>query len=139
MLTFGLLLIDAMENKNQNVLYTEVECAKNLAAVEDAMYVLGGKWKLRIVIALVSGYTRFNELQRTVTGISARVLSSELKSLALNGLVERIVHAESSPVIVEYLPTEYAETLKNLVSILGDWGRKHKSKIQGREVANDTV
>lgn len=118
-----------MELKKREIIYSEIECAKNLAAVEDALYVLGGKWKLRIIIALVSGYTRFNELQRAVGGISARVLSSELKSLEINGLAKRVVHSESFPVITEYIPTDYAETLKNLVSVLGEWGRKHKGRI----------
>ncbi|WP_456312270.1 winged helix-turn-helix transcriptional regulator [Pseudomonas shirazensis] len=118
-----------MDKKKKQVNNPEVECAKKLAAVEDALYVLGGKWKLRIIIALISGYTRFNELQRTVTGISARVLSSELKSLEINGLVKRVAHTEIFPVITEYLPTDYAETLKNLVSVLGDWGIKHKKRI----------
>lgn len=63
---------------NQKVLFTKIECSKNLAAVEDALYELGGEWKLRIEIALVSGYHRFNELQRTNSGITARLLSSEL-------------------------------------------------------------
>lgn len=118
--------------KNQKVLFTPVECTRNLAAVEDALYVLGGKWKLRIVIALVSGYHRFNEIQRTIDGISARLLSSELKSLEINGLVKRVVHADQTPVVIEYLPTAYAETLKEVVSVLGIWGRKHKERITRR-------
>ncbi len=111
------------------IFYSELQCVHNLAAVEDAIYVLGGKWKLRIIIALVSGYTRFNELQRTIKGISATVLSSELKSLEQNGLVKRVVHAEKVPVIVEYQPTEYTETLKEIVNMLGEWGRNHRQKI----------
>ncbi|QJB32870.1 helix-turn-helix transcriptional regulator [Chitinophaga oryzae] len=110
----------------------QVECAAHLASVEDAIYVLGGKWKLRIMIALVSGYHRFNELQRTITGISARILSSELKSLELNGLVKRVVKADQTPVLVEYLPTEYAETLKEVITVLGNWGLKHKKRITGK-------
>lgn len=117
-----------MEKKKKETI-SEVECSKKLAAVEDALYVLGGKWKLRIIIALISGYTRFNEVQRTVTGISARVLSSELKSLEINGLVQRVVDTENFPVITQYLPTDYAETLKNLVSVLGEWGSRHKERI----------
>ncbi|WP_143306136.1 winged helix-turn-helix transcriptional regulator [Chitinophaga vietnamensis] len=110
-------------------LYTEVQCAKNLSAVEDALYVLGGKWKLRVMIALVSGYTRFNEIQRTVKGISATVLSSELKALELNGLIKRQVQQDAIPVVVEYVPTEYAHTLKHIVSALAEWGQNHKRKI----------
>lgn len=116
-------------SKVNKQLYTEVECAKNLAAVEDALYVLGGKWKLRIVIALVSGHTRFNEVQRTVKGISATVLSTELKALELNGLIKREVQQDATPVVVEYLPTAYAHTLKNIVSTLAEWGRNHKRRI----------
>ncbi|RBL90929.1 winged helix-turn-helix transcriptional regulator [Chitinophaga flava] len=113
----------------------QVKCTAQLSAVEDAIYVLGGKWKLRIIIALVTGYHRFNELQRTIQGISARVLSTELKSLELNGLVKRVVKADQTPVVVEYLPTDYAETLKEVISVLGSWGLKHKKRITGKDTA----
>lgn len=110
------------------------KCAAQLSAVEDAIYVLGGKWKLRILIALLTGYHRFNELQRTIKGISARVLSAELKSLELNGLVKRVVKADQTPVVVEYLPTEYTRSLKQIITVLGDWGLKHKKRITGKGV-----
>jgi DNA-binding HxlR family transcriptional regulator len=116
----------------EKTLYSDVQCTSHINGVEDALYVLGGKWKLRIVIALVSGRTRFNELQRTVRGISARVLSNELKQLELNGLLKRVVHADQTPVVVEYIPTEYAKTLKDVFSVLADWGQKHKKKITAK-------
>ncbi|SEL97690.1 winged helix-turn-helix transcriptional regulator [Parapedobacter koreensis] len=114
---------------DQKIIFSEVQCTKHINAVEDALYVLGGKWKLRIIIALFSGYTRFNELQRRINGISARVLSNELKQLELNGLLKRVVQADQTPVVVEYLATEYAATLKDVVGALADWGQKHKKKI----------
>jgi len=120
------------EEKKQKPVYTETQCSQHLSAVDDALYVLGGKWKLRIVIGLMSGYTRFNELQRTISGISARVLSSELKELELNGLVKRTVHADTTPVLVEYVPTEHVATLKSVVTALADWGIKHRKKITGK-------
>lgn len=116
----------------EKTLYSDVQCTNHINGVEDALYVLGGKWKLRIVIALVSGHTRFNDLQRTVNGISARVLSNELKQLELNGLLKRAVQADQTPVVVEYIPTEYAKTLKNVFSVLADWGQKHKKKITAK-------
>lgn len=119
-------------DKKQPPLYTHSQCTQHLSAIDDAIYVLGGKWKLRIVIALMSGYCRFNELQRTISGISARVLSNELKELELNGLIKRVVHARNTPVIVEYIPTDYAESLKNVVSTLAEWGHNHKKKITGK-------
>lgn len=113
----------------QKIIYSEVQCTKHINAVEDALYVLGGKWKLRIIIALISGHKRFNELQRIIKGISARVLSNELKQLELNGLVERVVQADQFPVVIEYIATDYAATLKDVVGALADWGQKHKKKI----------
>lgn len=113
--------------------FSEVQCTRHLLATEDALYVIGGKWTLRIIIALLSGQTRFNELQRTIKGISARVLSSELKDLELNGLVQRVVLADQKPVVVEYVPTEYSSTLKDIISALADWGSNHKKKITSHE------
>ena len=121
-----------MKGNDRKLAFTKVECAENLSAVEDAIYVLGGKWKLRIVVALVSGYHRFNDIQRAVKGISPRVLSNELKILELNGLVRRTVDSENFPVLVEYIPTDYAETLKDLVSMLGHWGVNHKKRISSQ-------
>src|SRR6218665_3779300 len=116
----------------QKVMYSEVQCTKHINSVEDALYVLGGKWKLRIIIAMFSGHRRFNELQRVINGISARVLSNELKQLELNELLERTVQVDKFPVVVEYIYTEYATTLKDVVTALADWGQKHKNKITAK-------
>ena len=110
---------------------TKARCTENLSSVEDAIYVIGGKWKLKIIIALQEhGNIRFNELQRIVAGISARVLSNELKDLELNGFVKRVVHAEQTPVVVEYLSTDYSRTLKPVIMALSEWGRTHKKNIR---------
>lgn len=110
---------------------TAQRCSESLSSVEDAIYVIGGKWKLKIIIALQeNGNIRFNELQRIVVGISARVLSNELKDLELNGFVKRIVHSEQTPVIVEYISTDYSKTLKTVIMALSEWGRAHKNNIK---------
>ncbi len=114
-------------------------CGKSLSAVEDAIYVIGGKWKLKIIIVLQElGNVRFNELQRTIGGISARVLSNELKDLELNGFVKRVVHTEHMPVVVEYISTDYSKTLKNVILSLSDWGQKHKRNIQ-EDIFNNAI
>ena len=105
------------------------ECNKALNAVGDALYVIGGKWKLRIIIALRDGNKRFNELQRTVSGISARVLSHELKELEMNGFVKRNIYPQT-PVIVEYELTDYSDTLGNILKELREWGAMHRDKIK---------
>lgn len=105
-------------------------CTGKLRSMEDALYAIGGKWRLRIIIALNDGNMRFNELQRKLGTISPRVLSNELKDLELNGFVERRVFTES-PVVIEYGVTEYSHTLKNVVASLVEWGEMHKEHIQG--------
>lgn len=111
------------------MILTEKECSSNLQAVGDALYVIGGKWKLKILIAMREGHYRFNDLQRTVDGISAKVLSNELKELEMNGFIKRIVHSEI-PVSVEYELTGYSDTLKDVLHSLAEWGRTHREKIR---------
>ena len=106
------------------------ECAKSLTAISDALYAIGGKWKLPIIIALRDGSARrFNELQRTISGISAKVLSNELKELELNGFVKRNVYAQM-PVVVEYELMEYSSTLGDVLHALREWGANHRDKIK---------
>ena len=112
-------------------MYSEVQCTKHINSVEDALYVISGKWKLKIIIVLQEmGNIRFNELQRLIPGISARVLSNELKDLELNGFVKRVVHAEQTPVVVEYISTDYSRTLQPVIMALSDWGKTHKRNIR---------
>src|SRR5688572_3942342 len=108
---------------------SEVQCKATLNSIADALFVIGGKWKLRIIVALKEGNKRFNELQRLVEGISAKVLSTELKELELNGFVQRNVFT-GTPVVVEYELTEYAETLGGVLQALSEWGAKHKEMVK---------
>jgi DNA-binding HxlR family transcriptional regulator len=105
------------------------ECANILIAIGDSLYVIGGKWKLRVIVALRDGSKRFNEIQRMIEGISARVLSSELKELELNGFVKRTVHTQT-PIVVEYQLTEYAGTLDGVLLALAEWGTMHRDTIR---------
>ncbi|QHS55003.1 helix-turn-helix transcriptional regulator [Mucilaginibacter sp. 14171R-50] len=105
------------------------ECLNTLTAIGDALYVIGGKWKLRVIVTLFNGRKRFNEIQRTIEGISAKVLSSELKELELNGFVTRTVHAQT-PVVVEYELTDYADTLNEVLASLSKWGAQHRDKLR---------
>ena len=106
------------------------QCTASLAAIEDSLYVIGGKWKLKVIIALrEQGNMRFNELQRTIAGISARVLSNELKELEMNGFIKRKVYT-TSPVVIEYELTDYSNSLNNVLQALIDWGTMHRNKIK---------
>jgi DNA-binding HxlR family transcriptional regulator len=114
---------------------TPQQCTAKLAAVGDALYAIGGKWKLRIIIALSDGNKRFNELQRLVEPISAKVLSTELKELELNGFVKRNVFT-TTPVVVEYQLSPYSETLQEVLDALSNWGARHREKIKQDSLAS---
>lgn len=114
---------------------TAQQCTARLAAIGDALYAIGGKWKLRIIVALTEGHKRFNELQRVVEGISAKVLSAELKELELNGFVKRNVFT-GTPVVVEYELTDYSQTLHEVLDALSQWGAMHREKIRQDSLLN---
>ncbi|MBB6239484.1 DNA-binding HxlR family transcriptional regulator [Pedobacter sp. AK013] len=105
------------------------DCHKLLSSVSDALYVIGGKWKLMIIISMARGNNRFTEIQRMVTGISARVLSSELKELEMNGFIVKKV-TNGYPVTIEYQLLPYSETLQDVVGALSNWGIQHREKIK---------
>lgn len=116
------------DNQVDNKAFTE-ECHTVLTAVSDALYVIGGKWKLMIIIAMARGNKRFTEIQRQVNGISARVLSSELKDLELNGFIIKKVE-NGYPVSIEYELLPYSQTLEELVGAMTKWGIQHREKVR---------
>lgn len=115
--------------KGNKEIPSESECKSRLGAIADALYVIGGKWKLRIIVALMEGNKRFNELQRLIEGISAKVLSAELKDLELNGFVKRNVFT-GTPVVVEYELSDYSDTLQGVLTALSEWGAMHRETIK---------
>lgn len=119
---------------DSNKAFTE-ECNTILAAVADALYAIGGKWKLMIIISIARGNKRFTELQRQVKGISARVLSGELKDLEQNGFVVKKVSV-GYPVTIEYELTPYSQTLEKVVASLTEWGLQHRKKVKSEGAAS---
>ena len=109
--------------------HTKEECNRAIAAIRDTLYVLGGKWKLPIISALVEGPLRFKELQKALEDITPKILSKELKELELNEFVTRTVYA-TSPVTVEYELTDYSRTLEKVLLELRDWGTQHRKRLK---------
>lgn len=103
-------------------------CPKVLLAIRDTMDILSGKWKIAIIGSLTFGEKRFMELQRDVEGITAKMLSKELKDLEVNKLVKRTVF-DTKPVTVEYRLTEHGKSLKAIIEELAKWGVQHREKI----------
>lgn len=115
--------------KSNGAVHNTETCNSNLKSIGDALYAIGGKWKLRIIVSLNSGPRRFNDMQRAIEGISAKVLSAELKELEMNGFVKRNVFT-SMPVIVEYELTDYAATLGDVLDALSTWGAMHRENVK---------
>lgn len=90
--------------------------------------MIGGKWKLSIIVALADGDKRFTELQRQIEGISARVLSNELKDMELTGFIYKKVTVD--PMLIEYGLAPYSRSLEQVVRALGEWGSQHRAKLK---------
>ncbi|XUW92826.1 helix-turn-helix transcriptional regulator [Burkholderia sp. M6-3] len=90
-------------------------------SIEEAMRLLGGRWRLLLVSYLVEGPKRFNELRRDVPGISQRMLTLDLRALEQAGLIQRTVFAEV-PVKVEYRLTSDGERLKPVIEVMREFG-----------------
>ena len=107
-------------------------CRPSLKAIDDALYVIGGKWKLKIIVMLFDGSKRFNDLQKSIPRISARILSNELKALELNYFVSRTVH-DGALLAVEYSLTSYSRSLRTVVHALDEWGTQHREMIRSNQ------
>lgn len=96
--------------------------------VHDAMYILGGKWKIHLIAALLFGPKRYSDLLRDIKGISGKVLSRELKEMETNRLVKRTVNS-TQPITVTYELTEYGESTKTIIAVLAQWGEAQREVI----------
>jgi len=108
------------------------ECKRAIMSVYDAMYVLGGKWKITLVACLLFGPKRYSDILRNVQGISGKMLSRELKEMEINMLIKRTV-SDSLPLSVTYELTEYGNSVKPIIAILSEWGETHRKWITGKE------
>ena len=92
--------------------------------VEATLEMIGGKWKGVILYHLLERTYRFGELKKAMSGVTQRMLTKQLRELERDGIVNRKVYAEVPP-RVEYSLTETGESLRELIMMMRDWGRKH--------------
>ena len=95
--------------------------------VETTLSLISDKWTVVIIRDLLTGTKRFNELMRSVTGITQKVLTSHLRNMEANGLLVRKVYPEIPPK-VEYTLTETGYSLKPILDAMYTWGENYKSK-----------
>lgn len=95
--------------------------------VEYTASIISNKWKVLILRDLIDGTKRYNELNRSVVGISAKVLTQNLKDLEQDGIITRKVYPVVPPK-VEYSLTEKGKELKGILDLMKDFGIKYKDK-----------
>ncbi|ETZ24118.1 helix-turn-helix domain-containing protein [Pedobacter sp. V48] len=102
---------------------------EEIQALQDTMYVMGGKWRLMIINSICNGNRRFRDIQRSIPGITTRMLSRELKDMEANKLIKRTV-TPSTPVLVEYSETDYCLSFGAIILEMIRWGKQHREKIR---------
>ncbi len=98
---------------------------ENCLVVVEMLSRIGDKWTVMVVGALAAGTLRYSELQRSVDGISQRMLTLTLKGLEEDGLVTRTVYATIPP-RVEYTLTPMGRTLTRPLFALYEWTMEHR-------------
>lgn len=93
--------------------------------VEITMGLIGEKWKVLIIRDLLTGTKRFGELRKSVTGITQKVLTNNLRQMESSGLIKRKVYAEVPP-RVEYSLTETGWSLKPILDSMVVWGNNYR-------------
>ncbi len=97
--------------------------------VEVTLTLISNKWKILIIRDLLEGTKRFGELKKSVTNISQKVLTSNLREMEENNLLTRKVYPEVPP-RVEYTLTEIGKSLSPLLDAMDEWGTGYKKKIE---------
>ena len=97
-------------------------------AVNTVLARVGDKWSVLLVALLGDGPMRFNEMRRSVEGISQRMLTLTLRALERDGLVKRTVFPEIPP-RVEYELTRLGEGLRVPIQSLSQWAADHRVAI----------
>jgi DNA-binding HxlR family transcriptional regulator len=87
-----------------------------------SLEAIAGKWKVRIIVHLLGGTKRFNELNRLLPGISRGTLTFELRQLQKDGVIDRTQYSTIPPT-VEYKLTASGEELRPILAALDKWSK----------------
>lgn len=113
-----------MSNRPQ---YTPVTASEG---IQNALRILDGRWKLLILFQLFGGKTlRFSELERSIPGISQKMLIQQLRQLEKDRVIARIVHPEVPP-RVEYHLTDWGQALCPALDALLVWSEAGPKEVE---------
>ena len=96
--------------------------------VATTVQLIGSKWKLLILRNLLDRPWRFNELKKSLEGISQKVLTDSLRSMEEDGIITRTVYAEV-PLRVEYALSDVGESMRPILDAMKEWGLKYRETI----------
>ncbi len=108
----------------------------NCSKVSQILARVGDKWTVLVVVMLGSGPKRFNEIRRSIDGISQQMLTRTLRGLERDGMVTRTIFPTIPPQ-VEYELTPLGRSLLDPVMALGSWAQAHIPCVDAARVEYD--
>ena len=96
--------------------------------VATTVQLIGSKWKLLILRNLLQRPWRFNEMKKTIDGISQKVLTDSLRSMEADGLITRTVYPEVPP-RVEYALSDLGQSMRPIIKAMEEWGLSYKKQL----------
>ena len=95
-------------------------------ALELSLYIIGGKWKMPIIWRLKDGSKRYGELRRSLSKVTHKMLTQQLRELEQDEIIMRKVYAEVPPK-VEYSLTLLGESIIPVIDLLREWGEQYRN------------
>ena len=96
--------------------------------VATTISLIGSKWKLLILRNLLARPFRFSELLKDLDGISQKVLTSSLRSMEEDRIIERRIISER-PLRVEYRLSEIGESMREIIAAMESFGIEYKNLV----------
>lgn len=97
--------------------------------VATTVQLIGNKWKLLILRNLLVRPWRFNELLKSIPGLSQKVLTDNLRAMENDGIITRTVYPEVPP-RVEYALSELGESMRPIIKALEVWGTGYQELVR---------
>ena len=97
--------------------------------VATTVQLIGTKWKLLILRNLLARPWRFNELRKSLDGISQKVLTDSLRSMEEDGIITRTVYPEVPP-RVEYALSGLGESMRPIITAMESFGTDYKKMME---------
>lgn len=104
----------------------------------DVFVDLADKWVLLMLVSLRErGAQRYSELQRSIGGISRKMLSQTLRTLERDGLLDRSVDPRATPPLVQYSLTELGSEIAEETRVLCYWTQNRANDVRAARTAYD--